>query len=183
MVPVAPRELQATAALPDTLIPGIETVASTWQPNDSDGTARPPRRTPVLETAPFPEHGIGTLDATAPSLPAVAPLRQTSMTTCVPGPAAAASVVSVLPAGLAPAMGIVPAGLIRPMMRPLKFLGMQNGQPVFQEMVHDSENDKVFAAAGGELMYETGHGCLPLPYVQLHCTALPVGSMGQQMQG
>ena len=183
VIPVAPRVLQATAALPDTLTPGIETVVSSWQPNDSDGAAQPPRMTPVPETAPFPEHGIGTLDAAAPSLPAIAPSRQTSMPTCVPGPAAAAPAVSMLPVGLAPAIAIVPVGLHRTMMRPLKFLGMQNGQPVFQEMVYDSQHDNVFAAAGGELMYETGHGCLPLPYIQLSCTALPVGSTGQQSQG
>ena len=55
-------------------------------------------------------------------------------------------------------------------MTALKLLGMHNGQPVFEQLPYDARNNNVFSAAGGELMYQTDHGCLALPYIPLHIT-------------
>lgn len=68
---------------------------------------------------------------------------------------------------MSPAAG--PVSQVTPRLSPLTFLGMTDGQPFFQELEYDSRNNMVFATAGGELMYKTGHGCLPLALLTFNC--------------
>lgn len=104
--------------------------------------------------SPLAENGTG-LDA--PVLP-----------TAVPCGAAAVPTMPAASAAAGPAANSVYA---RPAMTALKFLGMHNnGQPVFEQLPYDARNNNVFAASGGELVYQTVHGCLPLPYIPLHIT-------------
>ena len=55
-------------------------------------------------------------------------------------------------------------------MTALKFLGMHNGQPVFERLPHDARDNDVLAAPDGELVCPIGHGLVTLPYKPLHLT-------------
>ena len=155
VVPSVPVVLPADAAVLDSLIPGNAPVVSSWQPSYSSMGPHPSHMTDPALVSPLAENGTGT-DA-APVLP-----------TAVPCGAAAAP---TMPATPAPARPTVNSVYARPAMTALKFLGMHNnGQPVFEQLPYDARNNDVFAASGGELVYQTVHGCLPLPYIPLHIT-------------
>ena len=56
-------------------------------------------------------------------------------------------------------------------LRPLRYIGMRDGQPIFQLLHTDKPEHNVKTTPTGELMYTTKHGMMALPYVQLPCQA------------
>ena len=60
-----------------------------------------------------------------------------------------------------------PAAPPPPEMHPLKFVGMNNGQPIFQHIDNAPADVDIFPSASGGLVRKTAHGILQLPYVLL----------------
>ena len=75
------------------------------------------------------------------------------------------------PAQLAAGQATAPAptghGPPPPDMHPLRFVGMNNGQPIFQHIDNAPAEPDIFPSGGGGLVRKTPHGILQLPYVLL----------------
>lgn len=79
-----------------------------------------------------------------------------------------------------PAVAPPAAGAEGPKMRPLRYMGMNGGQPIFQHLTGHTQEGEVLATTQGGLVLQTAHGVMSLPYVMLSCQNVDM-SQPQQM--